>query len=301
MLEQFGYCATQTKLNNPFWTCGMKGKFVLVSGTASRSCSPERLDRAFEFVERLTAEILRVGGGFVVLLGDENQAKGADGKPRIFDWVIMRSIKSYAENTINPHRVCARVVLSDDAWERKMDDRNRGTFNYLQQHGVLSIEYIRRELYTGGEYRRSECELADGLVTLGGGKGTYTVGNDMLDLGKPVLPLDLEIGALSEDGEGALQLHRELLVDPKSYFPQTHRDVMNRIETLSLNQSDHDVASVALRAVEVLSRELGENASELRHDAKPFYGKVGEGINKFLTLVGIMRGVEFLRNLFSAG
>ena len=279
----------------------MKGKFVLVSGTASRSCPPERLGRALDFVEQLATEILSAGGGLVVLLGDENQTKGTDGKPRIFDWVIMRTIERYAETSIAPSRTLVQVVVSDDAWERKMDEPNRQTFANLQQRGVLQVERIRRELYTGGEYRRSECELADGLVALGGGKGTYTVGNDMLDLGKPVLPLDLEIGALSEDGEGALQLHRELLVDPRSYFPSTHREIMNRIETLSLNQSDQDVATVAKRVVETLEMELSGTVSDLKHDAKPFRGKVGDGVNKFLTFVGIIRGVEFLKDHFPGG
>lgn len=237
----------------------------------------------------------------MLLLGDEDQTKGADGKPRIFDWVIMRSIESYAETSISPTRTLAHVVMSDDAWERKMADRHRRTITNLQQRGVLEVEYIRRELYTGGEYRRSEQEIADALVALGGGKGTYTVGNDMLDRGKPVLPLDLEIGAFSEDGEGALQLHRELLVDPTSYFPITHREVMNRIETLSLNQSNHDVSTVAHRVVEVLSRELGTEAVEPERGAKRDYGRIVGGINKFLTLIGVMRGVEFLKDHFPGG
>ena len=80
----------------------MEGKFVLVSGTAGRSCPPDRLDRALEFVDRLTTTILSAGGGLVLLLGDEDQTKGPDGKPRIFDWVILRSIENYAEASISP-------------------------------------------------------------------------------------------------------------------------------------------------------------------------------------------------------
>ena len=252
-------------------------------------------------MEELTTAILSAGGGLVVLLGNEDQTLGKDGKPRIFDWVIMRSIESYVETSISPSRTLAHVVMSDDAWERKMADRHRRTFTNLQQRGVLQVEYIRRELYTGGEYRRSEQEIADALVALGGGTGTYVVGNDMLDRGKPVLPLDLEIGAFSEDGEGALQLHRELLVDPISYFPNTHREIMNRLETLSLNQSDHNVGTVAQRVVEVLSRELGTKAAEPERNAKPAYGRIGGGINKFLTLIGVVRGVEFLKDHFPGG
>ena len=279
----------------------MKGNFLLISGSASRSCPPEQLARAIQFIELLTAEVLRAGGGLVVLLGDENQTKGPDGNPRIFDWIIMRAIERYATNTIEPARTLAWVVMSDDAWDRNMNDDNRQIFTSLQQRGVLEIERIRREEFTGGAYRRSECELADVMVAVGGGKGTYSLGMDMIDLGKPVLPVDLEIGSLSEDGEGAVQLHREMLSDPGAYFPRTHGDVVNQMETLSLERSGHDVAGAALRAVELLSRELAVVAIDKGSDVKPLAGNIGTGVKKFLSLVGIIRAVEFLRNLLTGG
>ena len=279
----------------------MKGNFLLISGSASRSCPPEQLARAIQFIELLTAEVLRAGGGLVVLLGDENQTKGPDGNPRIFDWIIMRAIERYATNTIEPARTLAWVVMSDDAWDRNMNDDNRQIFTSLQQRGVLEIERIRREEFTGGAYRRSECELADVMVAVGGGKGTYSLGMDMIDLGKPVLPVDLEIGSLSEDGEGAVQLHREMLSDPGAYFPRTHGDVVNQMETLSLERSGHDVAGVALRAVELLSRELAVGAIDKGSDVKPLAGNIGTGVKKFLSLVGIIRAVEFVRNLLTGG
>lgn len=279
----------------------MKGNFLLISGSASRSCPPEQLARAIQFIELLTAEVLRAGGGLVVLLGDENQTKGPDGNPRIFDWIIMRAIERYATDTIEPARTLAWVVMSDDAWDRNMNDDNRQIFTSLQQRGVLEIERIRREEFTGGAYRRSECELADVMVSVGGGKGTYSLGMDMIDLGKPVLPVDLEIGSLSEDGEGAVQLHREMLSDPGAYFPRTHGDVVNQMETLSLERSGHDVAGVALRAVELLSRELAVGAIDKGSDVKPLAGNIGTGVKKFLSLVGIIRAVEFVRNLLTGG
>ena len=279
----------------------MKGNFLLISGSASRSCPPEQLARAIQFIELLTSEVLRAGGGLVVLLGDENQTKGPDGNPRIFDWIIMRAIERYATNTIEPARTLAWVVMSDDAWDRNMNDDNRQIFTSLQQRGVLEIERIRREEFTGGAYRRSECELADVMVAVGGGKGTYSLGMDMIDLGKPVLPVDLEIGSLSEDGEGAVRLHREMLSDPGAYFPRTHGDVINQMETLSLERSGHDVAGVALRAVELLSRELAVGATDKGSDVKPLAGNIGTGVNRFLSSVGIIRAVEFLRNLLTGG
>ncbi len=60
------------------------------------------------------------------------------------------------------------------------------------------------------------------MVAIGGGKGTYICGMDVLSAGKPVLPVDLNIRAFSGDGDGAILLHRELMDDPPRFFPGIH-------------------------------------------------------------------------------
>ena len=100
------------------------------------------------------------------------------------------------------------------------------------------MKRIRREDFTGGRYREAQVQCADGMVALGGGKGTYACGKDMSDLGKPVLPMDLDIGAFSEDGKGALDLHREFVDSPGRFFPKTHATVAGRIESCRSTASE---------------------------------------------------------------
>ena len=47
------------------------GKFVLNSGSAGRSGPADKLDVASQFVRSFTGEVLRLGGGTVVMVGDE--------------------------------------------------------------------------------------------------------------------------------------------------------------------------------------------------------------------------------------
>ena len=275
----------------------MDGKFILFSGSASRSCPAERLDTAVKFLDAFVQQVLQAGGGFVVLLGDEDRTKGDDGNPRTFDWTILRAVERYAESTAATPRIYARVVMSDDAWATRMNDGNRRTFLNLEQRRTLEVERIRREQFTGGEYRRVECKLADALVAMGGGKGTYSVGQEMLELGKPVLPLDLEIGAFSEDGEGALLLHRELQDDPSLFFPATHDQVVDRIETLSLQGSPIDGA--ARRAAEMLNRELDTTvpAPQRISRVKRWLIWIETAASKLLAAVGVMRAIDFIKQL----
>ena len=277
----------------------MNGRFVLFSGSASASSPGERLDQAVQFLGCLVPQVLQAGGGFVLLLGDEDRARGDDDRPRTFDWEILRSVERYAESTTGGTRTYARVVISDDAWADRMSAGNRQTFSNLQQRGAMEVERIRREEYAGGTYRRVECELADALLALGGGRGTYIVGREMLDLGKPVLPLDLDIGAFSEDGEGALLLHRELQANPSLFFPATHNQVMDRIEAVSFQGNPVD--SVARRTVEMLSREMSGSTRAGTSRVKRGFNLVETSAKKFLAFIGVLRAWEFLRQLFSAG
>ena len=50
----------------------MKGKFILISGSASNSCPESKLDRATDFVRCFVGEVLRREGGLVVLASDDS-------------------------------------------------------------------------------------------------------------------------------------------------------------------------------------------------------------------------------------
>ena len=178
----------------------MDGKFVLISGSASRTCPDDKLKVAIRFVESFTEEVLRRGGGIVVLAGEERpqeSAKNEQGTPLIFDWVALRSVERFAQSTMAKPRPYARLVMSDQAPESKIDDANLKLLGNLEQRNVVERSHIRREVYTGGEYRTVMTDLADAMVAVGGGKGTYSAGKAMTKLGKPVLPLDLDIGAIT--------------------------------------------------------------------------------------------------------
>ena len=280
----------------------MKGKFVLISGSASNSCTEAKLDLAVEFVEHLVGEILRRGGGLVMLASDDSATLDSRGIPRIFDWVALREVERYVESTTQGPRKCARIVMPDHVVESRLSEGNLRTLSNLQQRGVVEVERIRREEYTGGRYRELQVELADAMVAVGGGKGTYICGRDMLAAGKPVLPIDLHVGAFSGDGDGALLLHRELMEDPARFFPGNHEVVMDRLDTLTLEREIHQASVVAHRAAEFLALELLQNSPAL---AKPTnqsgIRKIGNhvhnAITKFVTWVGFFRAIEFLKNL----
>ncbi len=234
----------------------MKGKFVLISGSAGRSCRADKLDVASQFVRTFTREVLSRGGALVVLAGDEGSIGDEHGAPSVFDWLALQEVERYASNTTDAPRPYAQVIMSDDASESKIDEAGLRLLRNLEQRNAVELCHIRREVFTGGEYRRVMVENSDGMLAIGGGKGTYAVGTAMTELGKPVLPLDLKLGSTADDGEGAVALHRELLTEPDQFFPSTHQDMMNRVTLISLDRGINDTEAVARVSAELLSREL---------------------------------------------
>ena len=242
----------------------MNGKFIMLAGSASPSCPADKLEVAVRLVRSFTGEALRRGGGIVVLAGDEESTRDEHGIPRIFDWLALREVQRYAKSTTETPRRYARVVMSDAAPESKIDEANLRLLRDLEQRNAVELCLIRREVFTGGEYRKLMVEKADAMLAIGGGKGTYSAGAEMIAMGKPVLPLDLQLGSSADDGDGAVALHREMASAPSRFFPNTYRDVRNRIGLLSLDRGINAAETVARVSVEILAKEF---------DAVPIAGR----------------------------
>ena len=274
----------------------MDGKYIWISGSASRSCPDDKLQPAIQFVESFTEEVLRQGGGIVVLAGGEESTKNEQGTPSIFDWVALREVERYAESTIKPPRCYAFIVMSDEGQESKIDKINLKLLRNLEQRGVIEPYYIRRELFTGGAYREKMAGISDAMLALGGGKGTYSAGLLMIDSDKPVLPIDLHLGSIVEDGEGAVALYRKMMSDPVGFFPRTHSDARSRIGLLSLNRGVNKVEAVAQTAAEILRKELDTTTTLDRPiKVKARWAKVKQFLTGLPVVAAAIKIVEFLR------
>ena len=239
----------------------MNGRFILISGSANRSCSEDKLDIAVRFVRLFAEEVLRRGGGLVILAGGEDSTRDEEGAPHIFDWVVLREVRRYAESVITDPRPYLRVVMSDVAQETKIDSANLKLLRDLEQRRLVERFHIPDEVFTGGRYRERMIDIADAMLAIGGGKGTFSTGLDMMAQGKPVLPLDLRLGSFSEDGDGSVALHKRMLTTCDEFFPRTHAQAVNQIGMLSLDRGINYPGIVARLGAEMLENELRSSLS----------------------------------------
>lgn len=234
----------------------LRNKPLLIAGSAARDVAPDKLDRAHEFIRALVTCILDAGGGLVVFAGDEPLT--SDGRALIFDWTILRALDSASRTSVTR----TVVVTSEKARSRKMSDEQRHLLTRLSAGSAIEMISIPNDVHTGGNIGDEQVERAAGMIALGGGKGVADRARKMQKAGRPVLPFDLSLGALSNDGDGACGLHRQFIEDPMSFFGATGTSLASTLFGLSLETPVLALEQLARRAVTMIASEL--DAGELQ-------------------------------------
>ena len=201
----------------------------------------------------------------------------------------------------NGGRALASVFMRTDAMQTKISAENATLIARLQSQNAVEVRHIEADLYSGGEYRNWQTEFCQAMVAIGGGKGTYQVGDKMLKAGRPVMPMDIELGAYSEDGNGALQLLSEMKSDERIFLPRNYQLVSSKLYALSLENPYWSTERVAYTIAAILSDEIDVEDVPNR---PPRFQRVRSLFGKILpTAQGTYYGVksaEALRDLFQA-
>ena len=273
-----------------------KPGYILIAGSASVDCDGERLKRALRFVRNATTAILDTGNSVSVLATDEpTRTENGVEVPIAFDWEVLRTVDRYVQNRPGGYagRVLVRAATGDDSDKKRFSDQQRQLIRRLQDKKALEILHIPESVYSGGDYRNRLVDMSDGMIAIGGGKGTYIAGDMMLDAGKPVMPMDIRIGASREDGEGALKLLAEMKSDSKLFLPTRHEIVKTGLSTLSLEGACPPVERIANEVAAILKSEL-EAAPDDAEDSESHDG----GEKRVRGLMGkIPTGAQIAANL----
>lgn len=285
----------------------MKPGYIAIVGSANPNCDVEKLERALKFARNVTVAILDTGNSVSALATYEPARAENDAQlPTAFDWEVLRTVDGYVQNQPggDAGRVLVRIATGADSDIKRFTCENRQLIRRLQEKGALEIRHIPESHHTGGEQRNRLADMSDGMIAIGGGKGTYITGDMMLAAGKPVIPMDIRIGASREDGEGALKLLSEMKSAPKLFLPVRHEIVKTRLSTLSLENSCAPVERIANEVADILKSEL-EGAAGDSEDAESENGGKGRlralmgKIPVIAQLTIIAKNLmDFVKNLF---
>jgi hypothetical protein len=195
------------------------GRYINLAGSASKSCDVSLIRYAHNLMRRVTIEILRNGGGLLLSAGKEPvQAVDIPDSPAIvFDWTILEAADSVADQGRLPwpHTRPPIVVAISEKAEKDIPEHRRAFWGKLLNSGLLRVEYIQAGARSGAMLRERQAQFGSALICIGGGTGVGHLADLYQARHRPVIPLDLPIGASREDGTGGSErMSREARAHP---------------------------------------------------------------------------------------
>jgi len=184
------------------------GRRIHIAGSIDKDpavASKEEVELARDFVQGLTAELVKAGATFVVPVDDE-KLRDADNLPICFDWLVQKTV---FDNLI--HRP---LEASQQGTQRLITavQHHKSEAQIPCQYATLwdalrgsDHVYVENANQWDMNSKRLEMQALNGdiLITLGGSEGVLFLANLYHDAGKPVIPLNF---ALTPTDKGSRRL-----------------------------------------------------------------------------------------------
>lgn len=229
----------------------LASSYILLAGSISNTTENVLIDRAHEFVETFVEVVLNVGGSFVIYVAAE--PINGDNKPLLFDWTVAKAVDKLIPG--DSSRIRLKIVASQERLQSKAAPEQRRLLGGMIARGVAELVPLEEEVLTGGNVGDEQIEHATAMVALGGGKGVLDRARKMAKRMLPVLPLDLQLGANSEDGAGALGILKNFQTNPLTYMPNSGNKVVKVLPALSLQEPVVALADISTRIVKIFYEE----------------------------------------------
>jgi hypothetical protein len=213
--------------SDPFGTSDalhLLGRRVQISGSANGKTDLSLISYAHEVVRNLVKGVMTAGGGIVAGVGREPRPDGSppDAPSLLFDWTVLEAAAECLKLgfcTWPAEFGLPIVVTSSEKAVSEIPDNRRTLYEDLLRSGLLHFESVMPGSRAGAFLRQRQAVFGDALVILGGGTGVEHSADLYLSRRKPVVPLDLALGASRDDGTGgAIRLAKEARSEPTRFF-----------------------------------------------------------------------------------
>jgi len=241
----------------------LHGRRVQISGSANPNTDPSLVAYAHDVVRGLVKEVMGAGGGIVVGLGKEPRPEGAsaDAPSLLFDWTVLEAAADCMATggSTWPRKFGLPIVAAtSEKAESEIPDSRRSLYNTLLKSGLLQVESIMPGSRAATFVRQRQATFGDVLVILGGGTGVEHAANLYLQRRRPVVPLDLPLGASRDDGTGgARRLSKEARNDPARFFrfaPTFSNTEGAALATLATREGKVPHADISTGVIELISK-----------------------------------------------
>jgi hypothetical protein len=200
------------------------GRRIQIAGSASAQTDARLIVYAHDVVGQLVVNILGAGGGIVASVGKEPRAPGGapDSPSLTFDWTALEAAAECVKNgsLLWPATFGLPIVLvSSEKSESEIPESRRPLYDFLLTSRKVRVEAIMAGSRAAVFLLERQAQFGDALVILGGGTGVEHSADLYLARRRPVVPLDLALGASREDGTGgAARLSMHARAEPNRFL-----------------------------------------------------------------------------------
>lgn len=200
----------------------LEGRRVHIAGSAAPRTPREGLTYAHALVAALVSALVHEGATFIAQAGKEPRANDDESLPAIvFDWTTIETIADELRRGAAPYGAAGQVlaVVATLKTEQQIPADRRGLWDELVAMSAVRSEYIGGYWTSGAVRRERQAQLGDVLIAVSGGEGVQHLAQLYANQGKPVIPLDCDIGSSTEDRSGgARRLNEHALAHPEEFF-----------------------------------------------------------------------------------
>ncbi len=201
----------------------IRGRRIHIAGSASPEADESKLEYAHTLVSQLVAAVASEGAAFIVPFGKEPfLTDPSDGLSIIFDWTVAASVhRALLANRATASSTNGRLItsLATSKTDEQIPATRRPIYDGLRDANAVALEFLDSG-WTAGAFRRQRlAQLGDILIGISGGEGVEHLAVEYSAKGKPVIPLDIQLGASQRDGSGgAARLFGRALARPADFF-----------------------------------------------------------------------------------
>jgi len=184
----------------------IRGRRITIAGSASTNAEAALLEYTHKIVEQLVAALFAEGALFGVGIGKEPRRMDDDSQASIiFDWTVLEvvgaNLKADVSKASTPQGPIVASVTTSKTAIQVPETRKQLWADLLGSNAVL-IKSVEPGWTSGAVRRQIQSELGDVLIAISGGEGVEHLAKEFALQGKPVIPLDLQLGSSSNDGVG---------------------------------------------------------------------------------------------------
>jgi hypothetical protein len=240
----------------------LRGRRIHIAGSAAANADEGKLEYAHCLIAELTTRLTASGATFIIPFGKEPFLKDRSTGPSItFDWTVAEVIgNALATGNASPSSIAGRLIstVSTTRTDAHIPETRRTLYDALRNDGAIEIAFLRAGWTAGALQRQRLAQLGDVLIAVSGGQGVEHLAVEYSSRGKPVVPLDLQLGASSGDGSGgAARLFDRALEDPSSFFRITNKraaaDLLDGIKTRGGDALVTDVVNAVITLLNALT------------------------------------------------